>query len=175
MKGNIFSALSILCRAVKEHLQHAHNRYIQQQAVQQQNILQDCIYAMAGQMAIELYQSFHPHTYNLLQPLCSPSSIRFRHYRQQNGGYLYQFSMDKRTNDKIALCVLQEMQNKMNYDIASTQRELLSLYGYEYLYRIYPFLYYGIYITAIQDLNVTEVTLTVQTHLAPQDFLKLNR
>lgn len=170
MKENIVSILNIINQSVKERLQHSHDRYIQQQQLQ----VNDCLYCMADQMIIELYEAFHAHDYHLA-PLLTAQSIRFNGYRYISGNYIFLFSMDKKTDNKIIDYVLSEIRNKMNHDIASTQRKLAYMYDNQTLYCTYPFLYHGICITAIQDLKISEVLITVQTNLTPQKFQKIYR
>lgn len=169
---------SFLCsmgKVIKELWQRSHNKYLQQQAIQQQNMLNACIGAMADQMAVDLYEALHDKGYPLLSPLYTPQSIRFNGCSCVNGCYKFIFCLDKKSENKIIALILSEMKDRMNRDIASTQRKMARLYEYEYVYNTYPFLFHGIYVSAVQDLKMSEITLTVQTNLTPQNFVQLYR
>lgn len=174
MKEIVFSILNSIYQIFREHLQNIHNRYVQQQTLQRQYQINALIYDMADQMAFDLYEVFRFHDYHLA-PIITVQSFRFYNCRCINGSCYFLFTIDKKTDNAVARCVLSEMRDKMNRDIISTQRKFAYLYGPEYVYANYPFLYYGISIAAIQDIRLSEVLITVQTNLTPQEFEKIYR
>lgn len=174
MKDKILLFLFTIKSFIAEQYQKSHNKWLQQQQEQQIRMLSAYLYDMVNQMTIDLYEALHAQN-NTLESLKTPQAIRFIRCFKRGNSYQYQFTIDKKSCDKIPAVLLGEIQDKMNSDIASTQRNLINLFGYDYVYMTYPFLYHGIYIVSIQDLKVSSVVITVQTNLTPQDFCKIYR
>lgn len=171
MLDKLNTFLSTITTYIQLSFTKAHDRWQKEQKLQQQQQLHACLCSMTDQMSVDLYHAFVGHNYHL-GVIETPRSIRFRSYKKTGSQYLYYFSIDKKSTEKILPCILSETQRKMNLDIASAQRTLLKLYGVEYLYCTHPFLYHGIYVMSVQDTQQTEVALIVQTHLTPQVFLQ---
>jgi hypothetical protein len=55
----------------------------------------------------------------------------------------------------------------MNADIASAQQNLIYQYGIPYVSQMYPFLYNGIYVLAVQDFGGSDVILTISINFFP--------
>lgn len=175
MKEKIISLLAAAKKLITEQYQKSNQNWKEKQTARRSYLLHQCICDMANQMTVDLYTAFQVHDYNPLAPIVTPQSIRFIKYIIRDGRYLYQFALDKKSCDKIIAYLLDELQQKMNYDIAAAQRQLINLYGYDNVYLIYPFLYHGIYVVSIQDLKISSVVITVQTQITPENFGKIYR
>lgn len=147
--------------------QKSHQHYLQEQRMTQLKLLQVRIFDMMLAMATELFECFHLQNYTGLAPITNPRSIRIFTYRKNNGTFIFKFRLAKSIRDTIAAVQLQNMMQNMNADIASTQAYLAYLYGYQYLSMNYPYLFYGIWITAIQELGDSDIIISVMTYIQP--------
>lgn len=140
---------------------------LQQQKMNELRALQVQIYDMMLAMTIELYECFHLQNYAGLAPITNPRSIRIFTYKKNNGIFIFKFRLAKSIRDTIAAVQLQNMMQNMNADIASMQAYLAYLYDYQYLSINYPYLFYGIWITAIQELGDSDIIISVMTYIQP--------
>lgn len=141
---------------------------------QQQNAFQSLIYDMMTQMAIDLYEIFKNESYGFA-PVMTPASIHISSYQKVNNTYQYKFALNKKTYDRIIAHVLKEMTDKMNSNLMIARRDIVYIFGRDYLNITHPFLAYGMHVVSIQDLKSSEVLITVQTNLTPQAFYRIYR
>jgi hypothetical protein len=129
-----------------------------QQTQQQHQYLKSLMYAIATDLCV----AFLGRTYAGLANITAPQDIRLHKYRYVNNGYLFQYRISKNnpTQHLIAL-TLNDIKNNMNSDIASAQQNLIYLNGCFYVSQMYPFLYNGTYVLAVQDFGGSDVILTV--------------
>lgn len=174
MREKLKSILLIVTQFIQEQYLKSHNKWVQRQQEQKDRLLSACLTEMIEQMVIDLYEALKTHNY-YLAPLLTSQSIRFYKLMNRCGYYQYQFTLDKTTCEKIPAFLLDEMRGKMNTDIATATKMFMKVYGNDYVNYTYPFLAHGIYITAIQDLKMSSVIITVETHLTPEIFHKIYR
>lgn len=144
-----------------------HTELLEMQNLKKQKLLQMRIWDMMGQMQIDLYQAFQNHTYANLAPIQTPLTIRIFTFKKENDTFLYKFTLAKSSDIKLPFVSLQGIHLNMNTDIASVQRQLLYAYGYEYLVYHYPYLAQGIYVTNVEELGLSDIIITVVTHIQP--------
>lgn len=143
----------------------------QQQALQEKQLLDSCILEMMDKMGVDLYEAFASHEYGLA-PIHIASSIRIKNYKYREGTFYYIFSLDKKSNEKIPACMLQNICLKMNEDIASAYRSLCyALYPDALAYN-HPFLSTGIHIHGIKDYGHYQVYLIVETAITPEIYMQ---
>jgi hypothetical protein len=130
----------------------------EQQAQQQHQYLINLMYAIAN----DLYVAFQGRTYAGLANITAPQDIRLHNYRYVNNGFLFQYRIAKRVPEQHLIALtLNGIKNNMNADIASAQQNLIYQYGFLYVSQMYPFLYNGIYVLAVQDFGGSDVIITV--------------
>lgn len=145
------------------------NQYEWDNRVRMQKRIQFRVWDMAEQMSIELFEAFKNQTYDGLKRIDSYRNIRYFGYKSANDGYKYQFALAKEdSSKKISSVFLRRVQEQMNYDIVTIQREFIFIYGYDYLINTYPYLAYGIWVTAVEDRGMPELIITVATYITPQ-------
>lgn len=143
----------------------------QQQLLQEKQFLDSCILEMMDRIQFDLYEAFASHDYGL-SPIHVASSIRIKNYRCSNGKFYYIFSLDKKSNEKIPACMLQNICIKMNEDISCAYRSLCySLYPDILAYN-HPFLSTGIRICDIKDQGHYHVYLIVETAITPDIYMQ---
>ena len=145
-----------------------------QNTLPEKDKLNFAIHTMMHQMTIDLYRSFHAHSYNLF-PIKTVESIRLHNWKLQAGYYFYQFTIEKKSADKIPAFLLKQMKDDMNTDIFSARDNILYFEEPEYLFYTYPFLYHGIKVISVEDSGSSHVIITVSARLTPQDFIKIYR
>lgn len=142
---------------------------IQQDFLMEKQFLDNCILEMMDRMQIDLYEALASHDYSLA-PIHVADSIRIRDYKYDKGKYYYIFTLDKKIDEKIPACKLQNICSNMNADISSAYRRLYySLYSDTLVYN-HPFLSAGIRICDIKDFGHPHVYLIVETHITPEVF-----
>lgn len=131
----------------------------------QQQIFQNNLYDYTEQLANDLFTVFRGKKYPHLCTINSVCDIRFHKFKKEaNGSYIYMFELDKDSEDIIAPYIASRIMEKMNYDIARTQRQLYA--AIPYAYTLYPFIMSGICITGIKD-NYSSVIIVVATTIGP--------
>ena len=145
------------------------NQYEWDNRIRMQKRIQFRVWDMAEQMSIELYEAFKNQTYAGVKHIETYRNIRYFGYKSANNGYKYQFALAKEdSSKKISSVFLRRVQEQMNNDIVTIQREFISIYGYDYLINTYPYIAYGIWVTAVEDRGMPELIITVATYITPQ-------
>jgi len=145
-----------------------------QNTLTEKDKLNIAIHNMMHQMTIDLYRAFHAHSYNLF-PIKTVESIRLYNWKLQNGYYFYQFTIEKKSTDKIPAFLLKQMKDDMNTDICSARDNILYFEDLEYLFYTFPFLYHGIKVISVYDSGSSHIIITVCSRLTPQNFIKIYR
>jgi len=123
-------------------------------------IAYDFMYAMS----FDLYEVFKDKSYPKLAAITQPSDIRILDYKEDSSGTLYYFKMQKKSEESIARTFYGAIKDNMNNDIYRITQDVLHAEGIEVLRLKNPFLYAGIYIYDVQEINAAEVVITVVTN-----------
>jgi hypothetical protein len=113
-------------------------------------------------ITLDLYVAFQGRTYAGLANITAPQDIRIHNYKCRKNGYLFQYRITKCNPEQHLIALtLNGIKNNMNTDIAYAQQNLIYQYGIPYVSQMYPFLYNGTYVLAVQDFGGSDVILTV--------------
>jgi len=154
---------------LQKDAQALQNYHIQEQRILEKKRLDVCILEMMDKMQIDLYEALASHDYGLA-PIHVADSIRIKDYKYHKGKYYYIFSLDKKTDEKIPACKLQNICSNMNADISSAYRRLYySLYSDTLAYN-HPFLSAGIHIYDIKDYGHPHVYIIAESNITPEIF-----
>ena len=144
------------------------NKQFMRQQAQQQALLECRIMDMMLEMTIDLYEALNTGSYPMLTSIQYPQTFRPHNYKLVDGAYFYQFRISKTSYDaSISGVVLERMRSNMNVDIASALRRLIATFGMEQVQLMYPYLFYGLYVMNIRDLNDGDLIITVTSHIQP--------
>ena len=144
------------------------NKQFMQQQAMKQTLLQNRILDLMLEMAIDLYEALHSGSYPALTSIENPQTFRPYNYKYVDGACLYQYRISKSTFDSnISGVVLERMRSNMNVDIATAQRRLIATFGMEQVQLMYPYLFYGLYVMNIRDVNDGDLIITVTSHIQP--------
>lgn len=155
-----------LRKAIAAAWTQSHNEWVRKKHIlQQQQHLTNTSDIMYN-MTVDLFEAIGNRNYPNLQNISYLADIRLHNFRIVNGCTVYQFEIDKVSENRISIPLRKKLRDNMNHDIVQAQRQIISIYGAEWLAAVYPFLYSGMYITSVQDIGHS-VIIDVVSHIQP--------
>jgi len=164
----------LLIEKIKNSLEESNQRYYAKQAVlqqQQQQYWQQQQFAyicgIATQLSDELYQALGGKYYPPLRVIHRPSDFGFLDAKVENCICKWSFKLQKERVFYILPKELSQIKNDMNHDIAVFVASLRFSLTDEEFFQQYPFLYHGVYIASVQNLDDYFVKIEVYTKWIP--------
>lgn len=131
---------------------------------------QQYFFSFMVNMANDLYAGLQGGSYPHIKPVNNPRCIRPDSCKKVDGARIYYFRITKASLDtNVGGLGLDMLMRNMNTTIATNNRELFSLYG-DNCANMYPFLYHGIYIMNIRDMNDGDLVLAVASNVQPEQL-----